>query len=102
MSYAQVSNLAERFHELRLAWEKSALEAYYKVVYGDAMYMTVKRGDSYSKEAVHITYGVRADNKRELLDISLNPTESSTSWGAFVDKLKQRGIEKIDLIVADG
>jgi len=27
MSYAQVSNLAERFHELRLAWKKSTLEA---------------------------------------------------------------------------
>jgi putative transposase len=102
MSYSQVSNLAERFHELRLGWENSPLEPYYKVVYCDAIYMTVKRGNSYSKEAVHITYGVRVDNKRELLDLSLNPSESSTSWGEFVEKLKQRGVERIDLVVADG
>lgn len=102
ISFSQVSNLAERFHELRLAWENSSLEPYYKVVYCDAMYMTLRRGNSYAKEAVHITYGLRADNKRELLDISLNPSESATSWGEFVEKLKRRGVERIDLVVADG
>lgn len=102
VSYSQVSNLAERFHELRLAWENSFLESYYKVIYCDAMHVTVKRGDSYAKEPVHIIYGVRQDNKRELLDLSINPTESSTSWSESISKLKQRGVEKVDLIVADG
>ena len=54
ISYTQVSNLAERFHQLRLAWQSSALQAYYKVIYCDAMYVTLKRGDSYAKEAVCI------------------------------------------------
>jgi putative transposase len=102
MSYAQVSKLAERFHELRLAWENSLLETYYKVIYCDAIYITVKRGDSYAKEPVHIIYGVREDNKRELLDLSINPSESATSWAGSIAKLKERGIEKVDLIVADG
>jgi putative transposase len=66
------------------------------------MYITVRRGDSYAKEAVHITYGVRADHRRELLDLSLNPSESSSSWGDFITKLKQRRVEKMDLIVVDG
>lgn len=102
ISYSQVSNLAERFNEVRLAWEKSPLEPYYKVVYCDAMYVTVRRGDSYAKEPVHLIFGVREDNKRELLDLSINPTESATSWGEFMARIKQRGVERIDLIVADG
>jgi transposase-like protein len=102
MSYAQVSNLAESFHELRVAWENSPLETRYKVIYCDAIYITVRRGDSYSKEAVHIMYGVRQDNKRELLNLSINPTESSSSWAEAFEKCKQRGIKQVDLIVADG
>jgi len=102
ISYAQVSNLAERFNELRLAWQNAPLASYYKVIYCDAMYVTVKRGNSYAKEPVHIIFGVREDNKRELLDLAINPTESASSWGTSLARLKQRGVEKIDLMVADG
>lgn len=102
ISYAQVSNLAERFNELRLAWENSSLQPYYKVIYCDAMYITVKREDSYSKEALHIIFGVREDNKRELLDLFVNPTESAHSWGECFQRLKKRGVETVDLIVGDG
>lgn len=102
ISYATVSNLAERFNELRESWENSVLEKHYKVVYADALYNTVKRGNSYAKEAVHIIYGIRDDNRRELLNLSVNPTESASSWGDRLKVLKQRGIERIDLFVADG
>jgi len=102
ISYAQVSNLAERFNELRTAWENSTLESYYKVIYCDAIFITVKRDNSYAKEPVHIMYGVREDNKRELLDLSINPTESSGSWSEALKKLKDRGVVEVDLVVADG
>lgn len=102
MSFSQVSNLAEKFNEVRSAWENCKLESYYKVVYMDALYITVKRNDSYAKEPVHVAYGVREDNKRELLSLSINPTESSTSWAEVLEHIKKRGVEKIDLIVADG
>lgn len=102
ISYSQVSNLAESFNELRQAWENSHLETHYKVVFCDAIYITVKRDNSYAKEPVHIVYGVRDDNKRELLDIMVNPTETANSWGDSFQRLRKRGINKIDLIVADG
>lgn len=67
ISYSKVSNLAEKFNEVRMAWESSLLEKSYKIIFCDAMYVSLRRGNSYSKEAVHIAYGVREDNKRELL-----------------------------------
>lgn len=102
VSYAQVSKLAESFHELRLAWENSLLEKYYKVVFADAIFITLRRGSSYAKEPVHVIYGIREDNKRELLYLSINPSESSNSWSEAFLKLKDRGVEEIDLVVADG
>jgi putative transposase len=103
ISHNTISNLANQFNDIRLAWESSKLDKSYKVVYMDAMYQTLRRGDSYSKEAVHIAYGVTTDNRRELLHLSVNPTESSNSWEEVLKDLKEkRGVENIDLIIADG
>lgn len=102
ISFSTVSNLAEKFNEVRSAWENSPLENYYKVIFCDALYVTLKRGNSYSKEAVHIIYGVREDNKRELLLLEVNPSEGATTWSLYLESIKKRGVESIDLIVEDG
>jgi putative transposase len=102
ISRETVNNLAESFYAIRKSWEDRQLDAYYKVIYCDALYTSLKRGKSYSKEAVHVIYGVKEDNTRELLLLEVNPTESSLVWEEYLLKLKQRGIEQIDLIVADG
>ena len=102
ISFATVNNLASSFHDIRLAWEKRPLDAYYKVLFCDAMYINLKRRNSYSKEAVYVIYGVKDDNTRELILLEVNPTESSTIWGEYLQKLQLRGVEQVDLIVADG
>ena len=103
ISHNTISNLANQFNDIRLAWESSKLDKSYKVIYMDAMYQTLRRGDSYSKEAVHIAYGVTEDNGREILSLSVNPTESANSWEEVLKDLKEkRGVENIDLIIADG
>jgi len=101
-SHSSINEMAKKFNEIRLAWEKSKLEKHYTVMFCDATYMTVRRGDSYTKEAVYIAYGVREDGKREILALEINPTESSENWGEIFERIKERGVEKIDLIVADG
>jgi len=102
ISRETVNNLAEQFYEIRMNWEKRALDAYYKVVYCDALFTSLKRGKSYSDEAVYIMYGVKDDNSRELLLLEVNPTEGSTMWEQYFRKLKARGVEQIDLVVGDG
>jgi putative transposase len=102
MSRETVNNLAESFYAIRKGWEERQLDAYYKVIYCDALYTSLKRGNSYSKEALHVIYGVKEDNTRELLLLEVNPTESSLVWEEYLAKLKQRGVNQVDLIVADG
>lgn len=102
ISRETISNLAESFYGIRKAWEERQLDAYYKAIFCDCLYTSLKRGNSYSKEAVYVIYGVKDDNTRELLLLEVNPTEGSTMWGEYLSKLKQRGVEQIDLIVADG
>lgn len=103
MSPSKISNLAEVFNKFRIAWQESRLEKHYKVVFGDVIFVTVRRGNEYAKEGVFVAYGVRDDNRRELLILELNPTESAQFWGELLKELKEkRGVEEIDLFVADG
>ena len=81
--------------------QKSALEKTYKVIYCDAIYITVRRDDSYAKEAVYIAYGVTENNTRELLILEASPTEAATIWGDYFSKLKDRGLAQVNLIVRD-
>ena len=103
VSATKITNLAKVFNDFRLAWQNSFLEKNYKVIFCDCIFITVRRDNSYSREAVYIAYGVREDNKRELLILDINPTESASVWGELFDNLKNnRGVENIGLIVADG
>ncbi len=103
MSPAKISNLAKVFNKFRIAWQNSKLEKHYKVVYGDVIFITVRRGDEYAKEGVFIAFGVREDNRRELLCLSQNPTESAEFWKELLQDLREeRGVQQIDLFVADG
>lgn len=101
-SPSKIGELSKAFHKFREAWENSSLEAHYKVAFGDVIFITVRRGDSYSKEGVYVLYGVRDDNRRELLALETNPTEGSAFWGGILENLKKRGVQSIDLLVADG
>jgi putative transposase len=102
VSKSSIVELAESFHELRKLWEDRQLDAYYKVIYCDALYITLKRNNSYTKEAVYVMYGVKDDNTRELLLLEVNPTENATMWSEYCEKLRKRGVNQVDLFVGDG
>jgi transposase-like protein len=101
-SHASINNLAKQFHELRQAWENSALQQHYTAIFCDVLFITVRRGDSYSKEGVYLAYGVRQDGRREVLSLEINPTESAAVWGEFLTKLRQRGVRSAEIVIADG
>ena len=102
ISHSKISQLAEEFHALRKAWESEKLDKKFRLIYCDAQYQSLRRGDSYSKEAVHLIYGLDDNNYRKLLHISVNPTESSNSWAAALTDIKNRGLEQVELVIADG
>lgn len=102
ISPSKICELSKAFGKFREAWNNSKLESHYKVVFGDVIFVTTRRDNSYSKEGVYVAYGVRDDNKRELLALSSNPTESVSFWGEMLQDLQRRGVTSIDLAVADG
>jgi len=101
-SHTSINEMAKKFHEIRRSWENSKLEKHYMSIFCDATYITVRRDDSYSKEAVFIVYGIRQDGLRELLALDVMPTESAINWEEVLQKIKERGVESTDIVIADG
>jgi putative transposase len=98
-SISRLINVAEDEIE---AWRNRALAERYAVVYLDAIFLPVIRGES-EKEPVYVALGVRLDGTREILGYWLcSGGESSFAWESMLDELYQRGVREVGLFVTDG
>ena len=53
-------------------------------------------------EAFHVTLAVTGEGTREVPGVFNMPQGSATGWGDIFDRLKDRGLRRIGLMVADG
>jgi transposase-like protein len=102
ISHTTVSNLSHELDELVTEFKTSPLRAYYPYLYVDAVYLKVFNGARFVSLSVIIAIGVNEDGYREILDIVLEDAESEHSYRDFFKGLKERGIEKVDLVISDG
>lgn len=100
-STSQVSRLFEHARSEVATWLERPLESYYPILLIDATFISTRRVDAVSKEAYYTILGVRADRTREVLAIVNFPTESAIAWSEVFDRLKQRGLERVDLVISD-
>lgn len=68
----------------------------------DCVHIKIHRKRSVSSEAFYVALAVTEEGCREVLGIFNMPTESATGWGQIFDELKERGVERVGLVVADG
>ena len=68
----------------------------------DALYEKVRDHEGkVVSTAIMIAYGINIEGKREILAIEPFIDESYESWKRFFHRLKQRGVEKIALLISD-
>ncbi len=102
LSHETVSRLSHELDEIVTAFKCSNLESYYPYLYIDATYLKVFDGIRFVSKAVMVAVGVNAKGLREILDIAPMESESVATYTDFFDGLKERGIEKVNLIISDG
>jgi putative transposase len=86
-----------RFHERKLA-------DHYQYLFLDGVTLKVKGAAGVKKKLVLCAYGIRTDGTRELISFRQAPSEAEAQWQAFLDDLRQRGLEgkELELITTDG
>lgn len=83
-------------------WQSRALETVYPVVYIDALVVKVRDQGKVENKAVHIVVGVDLDGERDVLGLWVERTEGAKFWSSVLADLRQRGVEDILILCADG
>lgn len=100
-SPSSVSRMIEWMRQEVSEWLDRPLESYYPVVFIDAIHVKVRR-HTVATEAFYVILGVTPERRREVLAIAHMPSESATGWKLQLQGLRERGVQKIGLVVADG
>ncbi|RED91765.1 IS256 family transposase [Marinoscillum furvescens] len=100
-SKSSISRITTDFSALIDSWLNRDLDSYYPIVYIDAIHIKVRR-DRVATEAFYVLLGLKEDLTREVLDIVNIPQESASGWEEVLERIKERGVEKVGLFVFDG
>ena len=96
-----ISAVTERVTEKLKRWRSRPLPPRLAVLYIDAGFFDVRR-DTVKKEAVYFVLGVDEEGRREIIHFVLATSESATAWKEVLAQLRQRGVQEVEFIVADG
>jgi transposase-like protein len=101
-SKTSISRMIEYLRADVEQWLSRSLESYYPIIFVDAIHIKVHRKRSVENEAFYVVMAVKEDKTREVLGIFNRPSESATGWEEMFRALRERGVKKIGLMVADG
>lgn len=102
ISASQVSQINKGLDEQVQEFRNRPLKKEYPFIWVDALYEKIRDYDGkVVSTAIMIAYGVNLEGKKEVLAIEPFINESYETWKNFFDKLKQRGLEKVALLISD-
>jgi len=102
ISASQVSQINKGLDKQLEEFRNRPLEKEYPFVWVDALYEKIRNYEGrVVSSAIMIAYGVTMEGKREVLAIEPFSAETTETWKAFFDRLKERGVENIALLISD-
>jgi putative transposase len=97
-----ISRVTDAVVEEMTAWQSRPLERVYLVAYLDALVIKVRDKSGVQNKSVYIVVGVRPDGSKDVLGLWLQATEGAKFWLTILSELRQRGVEDILVLCADG
>lgn len=101
ISKSQVSRLCADIDERVNAFLNRPIEGVWPYLWIDATYVKVRSSGRIVSVAVIIAVGVNTDGTRELLGMSVGPSEAEPFWTAFLRSLADRGLRGVKLVISD-
>ena len=83
-------------------WQNRPLSEVYPILYIDAIHYSVRDNGVIKKLAAYVILGINRDGQKEVLTIQVGNNESSKYWLSVLNELKNRGVQDILIICADG
>lgn len=102
LSHETISNVTDAVLEEVKAWQSRPLEAFYPVIYLDALVVKVRDGAHVTNRAAHIAVGVDMDGVKHVLGIWVQASEGAKFWASVCAQLANRGIKDVLIVCCDG
>ena len=102
LSHETISKITDAVLEEVLAWQRRPLEAFYPVVYLDALVVKVRDGAHVRNKAAHIAIGVDLEGIKHVLGIWVQTTEGAKFWAGVCAELANRGVRDVLIVCCDG
>lgn len=83
-------------------WRNRPLEAVYPIVYIDGFVAKCRVDRQVSNRTVYVIYGINLEGHKEVLGLYAEATEGAKYWLSVLTELKNRGLEDIFILCADG
>ncbi len=101
ISKSQVSKLCREIDERVTAFLERPLDGEWPYLWLDATYLKVREGGRIVSVAAIIAVAVDTDGRREIVGLSIGPSEAETFWSTFLKSLVRRGLKGVKLVVSD-
>jgi putative transposase len=101
ISKSQVSRPCGELDEKIATFLHRPLEGDWPYVWLDATYLKVRQDGRIVSVAAIVAIGVNGDGRREVLGLSVGPSEAETFWTDFLRQLARRGLRGVKLVISD-
>ncbi len=101
ISKSTVSKLCKDIDERVNAFLERPLEGEWPYLWLDATYLKVREGGRIVSVAAIIAMAVSTDGRREIVGLSIGPSEAEPFWSTFLKSLVRRGLKGVKLVVSD-
>jgi len=102
ISRETISKITDEIADEVMAWQHRPLEAFYPVVYLDAIVIKVRDGAHVRNKAAHIALGVDMDGIKHVLGIWVQTSEGAKFWAGVCAELANRGVQDVLIVCCDG
>jgi putative transposase len=102
LSHETIANVTDAVLEEVKAWQSRPLEAFYPVIYLDALMVKVRDGAHVANRAAHIAIGVDMDGVKHVLGIWVQASEGAKFWASVCAQLANRGLKDVLIVCCDG
>ena len=102
VSPSLISEVTDGVMEQARAWQNRPLEAFYGVVFLDALYVKMRHEGRVENRAVYVALGINLEGRKDVLGLWTSATEGAKFWLNVLTELRNRGVRDIYLVCVDG
>lgn len=101
ISRSQVSHITKELNDQVKAFRERPLQEIYPVLWVDSLYEKIRVGHRVQNMAVAVVVGLDEQGRRDILAVEPMYEESEATYQALFEKLKNRGVKDVWLVVSD-